>query len=266
MPLEIAQIEAAHRLWNRLDEVRQADRALVSLQGSLSTFDGASTLLKVLALHPIDTSKTHVGHPLAREISELLKHVDTKRCGLEIVDALAAVADRYGKSSYDGLGFGSRFAHHFIDSERFPVLDAWSERALQALLGGELLGAPGDSRYARFAQSFAHVAGPLALNRRHRLGRWLWLAGQYRAWFANRRTAIQREVRELFEQAPEELAQLLPAELCVKIDGRSTTAQPVDLYEPPPALPSRPGPGTRSAPVARPSHDPAASSRATPPR
>ncbi len=249
MPLEHAQIEASDRLWNRLDEVRQADRALVSLAGSLNTFDGPSTLLKVLALHPIDTSKTHVGHPLARQISELLKHVDTRRCGLEVVDALAEVADRHGKSSYDGLGFGSRFAHHFIDSERFPVLDAWSERALQALLGGELLGAPGDSRYARFALSFEHVAVPLALNRRRRLGRWLWLAGQYRAWLGNPRTAIQREVRELFEGAPEELAQLLPTELRVQV---STTAQ-----EPAPALPSRQDAGVRSAPAVRPALDPA---------
>lgn len=251
MPLELAHIEAADRLWNRLDEVRQADRALASLQGSLATFDGPSTLLKVLALHPIDTSKTHVGHPLARQISELLKHVDTQRCGLEVVDALAAVADRHGKSSYDGLGFGSRFAHHFIDSERFPVLDAWSERALQALLGAELPGAPGDSRYARFARSFAHVAEPLALNRRRRLGRWLWLAGQYRAWLANRRTAINREVRELFEKAPEELAQLLPAELRVE------TSQPPSACEPPPALPSRPAAGVGAAPSVRPALGPA---------
>jgi len=251
MPLDPAQIEAADRLWNQLDDLRRSDRALASLQGSLSTFDGESTLLKVLALHPIDTSKTHVGFPLSREISEFLRQVDTRRCGLEIVDGLAAVADRYGKSSYDGLGFASRFAHYFIDSERFPVLDAWSERALQALLGGELLGAPGDSRYARFAQSFAHVAGPLALNRRRRLGRWLWLAGQYRAWLANRRTAIHREVRGLFEKAPEELAQLLPAEMRVE------STQPASSCEPPPALPSRPQQDLRSAPAVRPAHDPA---------
>ncbi len=247
MALEHAQIEAADRLWSRLDDVRQADRALASLQGSLSTFDGPSTLLKVLALHPIDTSKTHVGHPLAREISELLKHVDTQRCGLEVVDALAAVADRHGKSSYDGLGFASRFAHHFLDSERFPVLDAWSERALQALLGGELLGAPGDGRYARFARSFAHVAGPLALNRRRRLGRWLWLAGQCRAWLANPRTAIQREVRELFERAPEDVAQLLPPELRAEVAERGATPRAAHDREPLPALPSTSGQGSLPA-------------------
>lgn len=231
MPLERAHIESADRLWNRLDDVRRAERALASLQGVLSSFDRESTLLKVLALHPIDTSKTLVGLPLAREISEFLRGVDAKCAGVELVDALAAVADRHGKSSYDGLGFASRFAHYFVDSERFPVLDAWSERALAALLGGDLLGAPDDGRYARFAQSFAHVAFPLALDRRRRLGRWLWLAGQYTAWSANRRTAINRSVRELFETGPEELATLLPVEL----GGRATAS----AVEPPPALPAR---------------------------
>lgn len=257
MPLEIAQIEAADRLWNRLDDLRRSDRALASLQGALNSFDGESTLLKVLALHPIDTSKTHVGTPLAREISEFLKTVDMQSCGLEFVHALAAVADRHGKSSYDGLGFGSRFAHHFVDSERFPVLDAWSERALQMLLGGELLGEPEDSRYARFAQSFAHIAGTLGLNRRRRLGRWLWLAGQYRAWLANRRTAIHREVRALFEQAPAELAQLLPVELRVNIVEVANPSQPLSASEPPPALPSRSEHDVAAAPPVRPAHDPA---------
>jgi len=257
MPLERAQIEAADRLWNRLDDLQRSDRALASLQGVLSTFDRESTLLKVLALHPIDTSKTHVGLPLAREISEFLRAVDTQRCGLQVVDDLAAVADRHGKSSYDGLGFASRFAHYFIDSERFPVLDAWSERALEALLGGVLLGAEGDGRYVRFACSFAHVAEPLALPRRRRLGRWLWLAGQYTAWRANRRTAINRAVRDLFEQAPDELADLLPDELRAPPAERSAPAQPMIACEPPPALPSRPEQGVRASPEVRPAQEPA---------
>lgn len=239
MPLELAQIEASDTLWDRLEELRRSDRAIAALQGSLGGFDQESTLLKVLALHPIDTSKTHVGLPLAREIYELMQHVDPAECSTSIVDALAAVADRHGKSSYDGVGFASRFAHHFLDSERFPVLDAWSERALEALLDGELPGAPGDSRYARFAQGFARVAEPLELNRRRRLGRWLWLAGQYTAWLANRRTAINRAVRELFESAPEELSQLLPTEMRATAEAKAEAAKEADSCEPLPALPSR---------------------------
>ena len=247
MPLALAQIEAADALWDCLEELRRSDRAIAALQGSLSGFDHESTLLKVLALHPIDTSKTHVGVPLAREICEFLKRVDPEHCGLSLVDALAAVADRHGKSSYDGLGFASRFAHHFVDSDRFPVLDAWSERALEALVGGELTGGTGDSRYARFAQTFARVAEPLELNRRRRLGRWLWLAGQYSAWLANRRTAINRAVRELFEKGPTELAQLLPAEMRAAALAKSEGQSEASSCEPPPALPSRAEQGSRSA-------------------
>jgi hypothetical protein len=255
MPLQRAHIEASDRLWNRLEDLRRSDRALAALQGSLPTFDPESTLLKVLALHPFDTSKTHCGQPLAREIGELLRGVDGRRCGIEVVESLAAIADRHGKSSYDGLGFASRFAHHFLDSERFPVLDAWSERALQALLGGELLGSAGDGRYTRFARSFAHVAFPLALDRRRRLVRWLWLAGQCTAWRANRRTAINRAVRELFEAAPEELARLLPPELRVAVAARDDTAPPTSALEPPPALPSRPDSGAQLVPDFRPAPD-----------
>jgi hypothetical protein len=208
---------------------------MAALQGSLPGFDPESTLLKVLSLHPIDTSKTHVGLRLGREICELLEGVDVAACGPELVDALAEVADRHGRSSYDGLSFASRFAHHFVDSERFPVLDAWSDRALQHLVGGERAGASGEGRYAQFARNFAWVASRLDLNRRRRLGRWLWLAGQYAAWRSNPRTPINRAVRELFEQAPAELAVLeLPAPVEPSREPRG------ELPEPPPALPRSP--------------------------
>jgi hypothetical protein len=126
MPLELAQIESADALWERLEELRRSDRAIAALQGSLSGFDHESTLLKVLALHPIDTSKTHVGVPLAREICEFLKRVDPEHCGLSLVDALAAVADRPAEL-HDGPG-SHRFAHH-RGQRRFPVLDTGRTRS-----------------------------------------------------------------------------------------------------------------------------------------
>jgi hypothetical protein len=173
----------------------------------------------------------------------MLEGIDPERCGFELVDALAEVVDRHGKSSYEGLGFASRFAHHFVDDERFPVLDAWSERALQHLLGGELSGAPGESRYALFARNFAFVAGRLGLIRRRRLGRWLWLAGQYAAWRSNPRTPINHAVRELFERGSPELTALeLPAL------AEPARGQP----EPPPALPR----SSASPSPAAPSYDP----------
>jgi len=248
VPLERKHIEAAERLWSRLDHFRRSDRALAALQGSLPGYDAESTLLKVLALHPIDTTQTHVGLPLARSIQAVLARTDPERCGPELVDALAAAARYHGKRAQGGLGFASRFAHHFVDGERFPVLDAWSERALQELLGGELAGAPGESRYARFARNFAWVAGRLGLTRRRLLGRWLWLSGQYSAWLANPRTAMHRSVHELFASGPRDL-ELLCAE-GAPLPGPGGPGAPVP--EPPPALPrsalpSRP-PGSVYAP------------------
>ena len=232
MPLERKHIEAAAWLWDRLDHFKRADRALAALQGSLPGFDPESTYLKVLALHPLDTAKTHVGLPLARSFQAVLARRDPELCGPELVDALAAVAARHGKRPQAGLGFASRFAHHFVDDERFPVLDSWSERALQDLLGGELDGAPGESRYALFSRNFAWIAARLGLTRRRFLGRWLWLSGQYRAWVANPRTAMHRSVRALFESGPPGL-DLLLADGIPEDSAKPRRALP----EPPPALP-----------------------------
>jgi hypothetical protein len=57
-------------------------------------------------------------------------------------------------------------------------------------------------------------------------------------------------VREVFEKGPEELAQLLPAEMraaaLAKSEAQSETQSEASSSEPPPALPSRAEQGSRS--------------------
>ncbi len=240
--LDSEQVMAAVRLWERLDDFRRSDRALFALQGCFPGFDSESTLLKVLALSSVDAAKGSSGVSLANRVQILLSHADVARCGPELVDALAATAVEFGKQSTGGLGFASRFAHFFVDGERFPILDAWSERALEWLIEGPIQGAPGESRYARFARDFAWIASALRLTRRRELGHWLWIAGQYRAWTRNRRTPMHRSVRALFESGPPELGQLLPV----------AAPQPLALQESQPATPSLESQALKGPPAALP--------------
>ncbi len=242
MQLGLEHITASELLWERLEDFRRSDRALYALQGCFPSFDTESTLLKVLALSSVDGDKSSSGVSLANRIHILLSHADVSRCGPELVDALAATAIEFGKSSNGGVGFASRFAHFFVDGERFPILDAWSERALEWLIERPLQGAPGESRYARFARDFAWVAGALRLTRRRELAHWLWIAGQYRAWTRNRRTPMHRSVRALFESGPQELEHLLPSAAPPPPEDRAgapadPARAPEELRVPPAALP-----------------------------
>jgi hypothetical protein len=100
----------------------------------------------------------------------------------------------------------SRFAHYFVDADRFPILDAWIESEL-----GRLAPAPHvPSIYPDFSRRYADVAAHIGLSRPRRLGAYLWLASQYRVWLRNPRRSIQHAARTLFETSAPELGWIAP--------------------------------------------------------
>lgn len=226
LPLQLEQIAAASLLMERLDELRRSDRALYALGGCFPGFDGESMLLKVVALHALDASPAFAIPRLVTHFQAVLSEHDPAACGPELVDRLAEVPGvEDPKLRRRLLGYASRFAHVFLDLDRFPVFDAWAERTLALVAIEPAPIRPNDSRYVRFSREFLRVAESLSLRRERDLGPYLWLAGQYRAWLKNARTPIHRLARGLFESQARELVLLLPR-------------APVQQPEPPPALPA----------------------------
>ncbi len=111
--------------------------------------------------------------PAARHLSEVLSKADLDRCGIELVDEMAAV--KLLKRRF--VSFASKYAHFFIDGDRFPIYDSFAVKMVSLHLGLE--GVVGDGAgYRGFCAGFNRLADRLGLTRdRRRLDRYLWMAG-----------------------------------------------------------------------------------------
>lgn len=214
IPLQLEQVAAASLLMEQLEDLRRSDRALFALSGCFPGFDAESTLLKVVALHSLDASQAFAVWRLVAHLQRLLAGRDLAAIGPEIVDAIAALPGSEDPKNRRRLtGFASRFAHYFIDLDRFPIVDAWSESILATFVAPDARA----SRYVAYSRSYARVAQVLRLNCDRDLWPCLWLTGQYRAWVKNPRTPIHRSVRRLFESGPRELLLLSPLDAFASI-------------------------------------------------
>ncbi|MCE9594510.1 MAG: hypothetical protein K8S98_09975 [Planctomycetes bacterium] len=193
-------------LWNRSEELVRGERSLFALQGCFAGFDPSSTLLKLAALTSFDAGRARSLAPLFDHVQSVIERCDMENAGPEFVDALATTPPAPARSEIRELGFASRFAHYFVDSERFPILDGWSERALAGFVGDAT--PSGATRYGRFFAEHARLTAACSPVRSSELGRCLWLAGQHAAWSRNSRTPIHRAARELFASGAPELAAL----------------------------------------------------------
>jgi hypothetical protein len=200
--LEPRRVAAAARMWSRASELVRAERALFALQGCVPGFGADVTLLKVVALATLDGGRCFSAARWAGHAHAIMAGCDPRAAGPELVERLADAAGTGARERSRALTLASRFAHYFVDVDRFPVRDAWTERELGRLAPGP---APERAGYVGFAERHARVAAELGLARPRHLWCYLWLAGQYRSWSRNPRTPIHRAARALFESRPPEL-------------------------------------------------------------
>jgi hypothetical protein len=118
--------------------------------------------------------------------------------------------------------FAAKFAHFFIDSEKFPIYDSYAVRMVTYHLEGRAQGA---TPYETFVSGFTQLRESLGFPVTAReLDRYLWLAGQYRAWsglppWRKSYKQVNAEVRRLFEAGAHEVRVLLEA-LLGQAEGR----------------------------------------------
>ncbi|NPV29141.1 MAG: hypothetical protein HPY58_05655 [Firmicutes bacterium] len=216
VPLTRPQVEAALQLYRYCELWQSVDEALDSLARSFPGFDFKSTLLKAAAVNALYWTQVYAVVEVARHMHRILEGAAAPLCP-DLVESLGRVP---------GLGrkfrsFASKFAHFFIDPERFPIYDSYAVRMVTYHVEGK--GKEGLS-YEQFATGFAALkkaAGFPATTRE--LDRYLWLAGQYRAWkglppWRRPSTGINPELQRLFEAPSREVQALLEA-LLGRVEG-----------------------------------------------
>ncbi len=161
----------------------------------MPSFDRESTLLKAVAVNELYYTNVFAIVSMAEHMAKVLNERG--------VASDAGLVDRLAVSSTNTrrfVSFASKFAHFFVDSDRFPIFDSFVLSMIKLHLGVRKNIWTSAQPYAEFFEMFRRVqtlACPTCTNRE--LDRYLWVAGQYRAWMKNRKAQINGELRTAFE-------------------------------------------------------------------
>jgi hypothetical protein len=224
VPLLESQIRAAHELYEMLSRWQQKNRILMALKEQFpNRLDPDGTLLKVVVLNQFYNTNVMAVDRMTTWILEIMGTEAQEVSAVEIVEKIAALPmapkQKVPRNHYS---FASKFAHFFIDMERFPIYDAYAVKMVAYHLGSQGLIEDAKYPYKAFVEnlnSLKRIAGLVCSTRE--LDHYLWLAGLYRVWQKNReqqmdkdrlkksRRHINIEVAELFDASPIEAAMLL---------------------------------------------------------
>jgi hypothetical protein len=98
------------------------------------------------------------------------------------------------------LSFASKFAHFFIDMERFPIYDSYAVKMVAYHLGRHGQDRKTEYPYKAFIEDLHRLRNNARLSCTAReLDHYLWLAGLYQVWLRDPDSPINIEVKKLFE-------------------------------------------------------------------
>lgn len=202
------QIAAAVTLHATLAQWQVTDRALRRLQEAMAGFGPEEALLKVVAINALYGTNVFALVRAATHVGKVLGSADLGSAGPELVESLANIPTTSDGRPRRYVSFASKFAHFFINSERFPIYDSYAERMLSLHLGASAVRDPARP-YEAFTANLGRLMHEYGLGCSYReLDRYLWLAGQYRAYEKGGRM-LNTELVHLFDNPSAEQRALL---------------------------------------------------------
>ena len=215
VPLRPEEIDAAQAIYEKYTaEWRGIDGAFAALAKSMPGFDSSAVLIKAAAVNSLYSTNVFDIFRVAQHVEKVLGLADIASAGPELVEEMAAVplpGDRILRFQ----SFAAKFAHFFLDHDRFPILDTVAARMLRDHLGRRaptlvephlLGGDPGRGiTYMAFAEAFRTLAQESGLQTSTRqLHRYMWIVGGYRKWLRSP-GSVNAELRTVYEADPPEL-------------------------------------------------------------
>lgn len=234
VPLSQAQIDAACHLHERLDDWRLSDAVLTQVRRAFPGFDREACLLKSIAVNTLYATQVFAIVRMARHVHDKLATCDLASVSIDLVDRIAALPREGDGHSRQFVSFAAKFCHFFVEEERFPIYDEAARTMLKLHLGRAYI----DDRkrpYPGFCQNVMRLRELGGLDGPGRdLDRYLWIAGMYARWLAQRDRKdplVNRELLGVFRAPTADAAAELDALLPVHFD-RPFKHEPQSRVEP----------------------------------
>ena len=201
-PLTQDQVDATNRLYLLCPGWKLSTEALDELATRLPEFDARTVLLKAVAVNALYSTNVMAIARMADYIRLVLSSTSKETAGPELVEAMAALPKtKSQKLARNHSSFASKFANFFIDSDRFPILDKYSELMVSYHLGRTNILRDTRHRYIAYTKNLERLREATSLHCSGReLDRYLWLAGEYRTWLKNPTASINTELHLLFTE------------------------------------------------------------------
>jgi hypothetical protein len=194
------QIARAQRLHDHLNQWKTVDNALRTLAVRLPGFDSAAALLKVVAINSLYGTNLYAVVRMGGHIQEIMAETNVSDAKISLVERIADLPpSKPNEQKRHHLSFASKFAHFFINPEKFPILDSYAEKMLRKHLGKSGASPLGQSRYSAYASGLAKLKELSGWTGTYReLDHYLWLAGTYYTWRKNPKAQINSELQQFF--------------------------------------------------------------------
>lgn len=198
--LSSRQIDAANRLFDRLEHWRASLRAAYALSSKMPGFTEEAAVIKIVTTKSLFGGGMHTVLAMANHVERVLAAADPAISPPDLVERLSEPPSPKGQPRRRHHSFASKFAHYFIDPDRFPIYDQYTTRMVAYHLGPRNRVVDDEHRYREHVANFRRLRGLSGFKGRKReLDRYLWVSGQYRQWRDKPRTRINAELRDLFE-------------------------------------------------------------------
>lgn len=200
------QISSAQRLHRRLEQWQLVDSALTSLASQFPGFAPHEALIKVIAVNTLYGTNVLAIHHVARHVATVKKEKDLSSAGPELVESLA-VSPPIESKTRRNHSFASKFAHFFISTERFPIMDSYVVKMIKLHLGNERTYTDTQNPYVAFCANHRLLKEELGFAITNKeLDHYLWLAGLYLTFLNNSQARINKEAGFLFKQSDTAIA------------------------------------------------------------
>lgn len=209
VPLQQSQVDAAMRLFKYLDNWNHVDNAVEMMRTHLPGLSTVEVLLKTVIVNSLFSTNVYAVQKMAAHISATLSDVDIDTVGPELVEQIALFQAKEVGNPRRCHSFASKFAHCFVNQDRFLILDDFAEFAVRRHLGKQAQTGP-ENRYIAFSNNVDQLRLLARLNCSVAdLDKYLWLVGAWHRWETRKNksdaskkkagAAISSEVIRLFE-------------------------------------------------------------------
>ncbi len=195
------QISLANDIHRRMSAWCVSESSLDFLAQRFPEFTPETTLIKAVLVNSLYGTNVWDIVRVAEYVQGILTPDTLINADIDLVERMAHVPkgpnEKKPKRRYS---FAAKFAHFFINSEQYPILDTLAEEMVKWHLGRQAMVYNDEQRYVSFVRNFNYLRESIEGSHSLReLDRYLWIAGHYHNWKKNAEVPMYGELRSYFE-------------------------------------------------------------------